>query len=103
MSAQELHAFTHFAKEFRECALGRDDVRMQLGGPKHHVPSLAYDEVAQERNHIRADVNKKHATEVQPVVRESNNCSGKQPSALYPGQQESVGVNKFVSGSQFLN
>src|SRR5207248_8284163 len=101
--AKKLPAFMHLANELGDRTLGRNDIGSKLCGTRHNVPSLAYGEIAQERDHISADIDQQHATQANPVVNESNHRTSNEPAALNSGHQKRVRMNELVLGSELLN
>ena len=67
------------------------------------MPSLPHREVAQKRNYIGADVNQQNTAKANLVENEADDRTRDQPSALHPGKQKSIGVNKFFARRQLLN
>src|SRR5262249_36426138 len=65
--------------------------------------ALAHREVAQKRNHIRADIDQQHAAEMQVVVDEADDGTCHQPATLDSRKQKCIRVDEFVSRSQLLD
>ena len=101
MVAQKDQALSHLAHEALHSGFSGLDIVLQFRRPRHDA-SLPHGKVAEEGNHVRADVDEQHATKTDMFVDESNDRPGDHPAALHSGEQNGVRPDKLSLGSEFL-
>ena len=99
--AKKLDAFAHLTHKALDSGFRGCDVGTQLLGSRHHVPSFSHREVT-ERNQVRREIDEQHSAHADAVVDESDDRTRNKP-ASYSGQQKSICVDEFLSGSQLLD
>src|SRR5690242_16022527 len=100
---KKFDSFTHLVPEMSNCIFGFYKVRVQFGGSRHNMFSTTHGEITEERYKISGEINQQDSTQSDFVVHKTDNGASNQPSTLNTGQKESIRMNKFIFGSEFLN